>query len=300
MDSYRDDFKMQSVIGIIKKGIEEGKIEEVDIELGDGRISYKNIGRKAVVRGVPRESKWYGELLDIQQKAEIDTSMRRKISEAKNAKYDKLLEGFYRPEYNNVKYTNDDLDRLADEYDIYQKRKTNQNPNRIKNRRFTFKKKIVEMIENTQEKTKKRLAVGLVGLVAVGGIITTHCALENYKSETAIDILETVKEELDAKEIWDKSTKLSSNSEEIKYVVIRDDGTFGYSAYYNDGDLMSEQNDGLTKETRMAIKAAAAAQDGNIIDAMKAAKIAKGIKRGEIELNINGKNTNEYEYEYEK
>ena len=122
--------------------------------------------------------------------------------------------------------------------------------------------------------------------------------IEEYKDEAATRILDTVKEELGADAIYDKSTLTSSNSGITEYEVVKDGKSYKFVSELQDGDRTVVRQNELDEQTREAIKIAANAQNGNVFDAMKANKFADKIENGDINLTVNEretKNTDDFE-----
>lgn len=131
--------------------------------------------------------------------------------------------------------------------------------------------------------------VGVVGALAINGAISAKEKIDIYKEKAAARILETVKEELGADEIYDYSTPTSSSTGKIDIVVKKDGKTYRYLEEIEDLSRPKVVQDDLGEEVVDAVQIAAIAQDGKVFDAIRANKYADKIEKGEINLSIDEK-----------
>lgn len=124
----------------------------------------------------------------------------------------------------------------------------------------------------------------LVVAVAVGSTFIAINEMDNYIERVASDSLSQVKEQLNAVEIWDDSSDLSSNSgmEKIKITGKSEDGqipkTYYYTARIDDGEITVREDTINNMEVVKAVRTVANAQNGNIFEAIKAEKTVNDMK----------------------
>ena len=125
-----------------------------------------------------------------------------------------------------------------------------------------------------------------VAVVTLSAGIATPMAVKDYKADVAQDSLNTLKEAISATQIMDHSSVTGSNTSHIQQEVVVDGEILTYEAYFNDGQANVITDDFYNEELNSAISTVATAQDGNVFEAMKAKKLADGIKHGEINVSI--------------
>ncbi len=89
------------------------------------------------------------------------------------------------------------------------------------------------------EKGTKYVAAFLLAVGIVSGSIYAKNEIEDYKEEQAAAVLDSVKEELGAKSIYDNSSVLGANSTMREYEVVTQDGQKYIYRAYNEGNRKS-------------------------------------------------------------
>lgn len=140
----------------------------------------------------------------------------------------------------------------------------------------------------------KTLGAIVMSSLLLSSTVATSNARQNYKTEAASSALTTLKETLDADEVYDYSSVTGSNTATVHYEVKKDGKTYSYIARVNDGKTTVLKDDGINENTRSAIQTVAHAQGGNIFDAMNANRLTKKINKGELNLTV-GENTSQKE-----
>lgn len=119
---------------------------------------------------------------------------------------------------------------------------------------------------------------------AVGSIFVAKNEMNNYKERVALDSLSQIKEQLNAEQIWDNSTSLSSNSGMMQIEITGKsvDGQtpkiYYFTARTDDGDITVREDTINNMEIVNAVRDVANAQNGNIFEAIKAEKTVKDMK----------------------
>lgn len=121
-------------------------------------------------------------------------------------------------------------------------------------------------------------------VAAVGSIFVAKNEMNNYKERVALDSLSQIKEQLNAEQIWDNSTRLSSNSGIMQIEIIGKsvDGQtpkiYYFTARTDDGDITVRKDTIKNIEVVNAVRDVANAQNGNIFEAIKAEKTVNDMK----------------------
>lgn len=179
--------------------------------------------------------------------------------------------------YNDIK-PSDHYDELCKPFETREKRDLKNKPNKAKNKRFSVKKVLVKIIAGA-------LATG----VAISGVHFAKLEAKEYKERVATESLETLKEALNAEEVWDKSSATSSISGYTSVKIIGKDGeTYLYYAGFEDGQTKGVYDEIKNHDVVSSIITVANAQDGNIFEAMHADKLRKEIEAGEVDLTYPG------------
>lgn len=158
-----------------------------------------------------------------------------------------------------------------------EKKNISSKPKKVKNKKF----KIAGL---------KVLAVA----VAVGSIFIAKNEINNYKEKVAEDALTQSKEQLNAEQIWDNSTNLSSNSGMIQIEITgkSEEGempkTYYFTARTDDGEITVRNDTINNMEVVNAVRCVVNAQNGNIFEAIKAEKTVKDMKENPNKYTYSG------------
>lgn len=177
----------------------------------------------------------------------------------------------------NVKHGISDISWMANEEDTLTYKKNIEN----NYKKEQSKRKIKNKPRNLKGKVYAAIAV-----VTLSAGIATPMLVKDYKADVAQDSLNTLKEAISATQIMDHSSVTGSNTSHIQQEVVVDGEILTYEAYFNDGKVNIITDDFHNEELNSAISTVATAQDGNVFEAMKAKKLAEGIKHGEINVSI--------------
>ena len=182
--------------------------------------------------------------------------------------------------------------RISNQANLANTTTTEEYKNSNKNNQAKNKKKTIKK-PKMFKKLKKFIPIALITTSAVIGGVTYMQKAPEYKENAASRILKTVKEELGADKIYNNSSKLSSNSDKIEFIVEKNGKEYVYSAYIDGSETTIRENTIKNMETINAIEIAGEAQDGNIFDAIIANRFADKIEKGEVNLTVGEKTMNE-------
>lgn len=209
MDSFKEESKIQKIIKMIEKGIEDGKIEDVIVQQNNGGINYSIIEKKAILRvnNLTEEEKKQFENLAIIARVQTEIREEKIIDESK--KYDKLLEPYTVPDESEnkkgIKYTTADLDRFAE----VEERNIKQSPKKITKKRYKYnkikvsikdlldkmgnisvsekqKEKMKGNLKNAIVNGKKFIAIGMAVSIGLFGTIIVNKEIDDAKAEKEI------------------------------------------------------------------------------------------------------------------
>ncbi len=160
------------------------------------------------------------------------------------------------------------------------------------------RKKEKVRLQNKAKRDTKIRRWKAVGLTILMGLGTTVCygisQIPDFKSKIAEESLNKVKtsiaESVDrpvgSVQVYNNSTKLSSNSAKTEYEVVIDNETF-YFRSENDGTTTKEiQDDIKNNDVLKAISDVSNAQHGNIVESLRAKKTVEKIESGEMNLDM--------------
>lgn len=208
------------------------------------------------------------------------------------------------PEEEKMRKQEDELIRLLEEHANAERQKEERAQKNHKTKRdFKNDKRTLKgRFKNFGNKVKEIANSKVIKiLIKVGSVILAGLLLgtaytkgkeyvDNYKENAFASSLNTVKEELGADAIYNKSYMTSSISGIVWYEVIKDGKSYEYKAHMQDGEIdYVLRNDGIDVQTRGAIDDVSAAQNGNIWDAKRANKLVEDVKSGEKNLIIDNK-----------
>lgn len=144
-------------------------------------------------------------------------------------------------------------------------------------------------------KIKRWKAIGLTVLVGIGAAVTYGISqIPDFKNKVAEDSLNTVKTSIaesvdrpvDSVKVYNNSTMLSSNSAQTEYKVVIDNKIF-YFRSENDGTTTNKIQDDIQNEDVLkAISDVSNAQNGTLVDSLRAKKTAEKIENGEMNLDM--------------
>lgn len=164
----------------------------------------------------------------------------------------------------------------------------------LKNRRTRNEEKIdIKNKPKVFSKTKKFI---LVGVIALGVIITSWIQLNKFSNNEKQELLNDIKTEISAStgispesiKVYDKSSPTGSNSYVDYYVVNAGGKEYSYIQKCNGGSMESPIKDEL-KNPDLNEAISTVASDG-IVSGLRARRIRKALEAREIDLKIHGIN----------
>lgn len=146
------------------------------------------------------------------------------------------------------------------------------------------KKEVKNAPRKQKHKKLRLLAVIMAGGTLLAGTGKAINEIRDYKEEIAKESVKVLKEEIGAEKIMNHTTILGSDSALAYYEVTTPKGVYEYKERLSSGGFFVMKND-FDDETLEALNTVFNAQDGSIFYTIKADKLIKDIKNGDVELN---------------